>query len=473
MNRLSYDVVIAGGGFGGLVAAVSLANLGLDVAIVEPRAHTPEHALRGDLIHPRAVGALAALGLEEPLRGAGAAEIHGFAAYSTEGPPILLHYTGQPGIALEHRRIIDRLRATALSKPRIHLYEVRGVDVIRSEGRAVGLLCSDGMTLSSRLLVVADGRHSKLRTALGLSATSTVLSHSVGATVSAELLPHPSYGHVFAGTKGPILAYPLGDGFARVNVDVPMGSPRGRDALPEYLSTHFDAHMPRALLNAAVTAFGTQPLLGAANHAVITEACAVHGAVLLGDAGGASHPFTATGMTSAVNDAITLAAAVAQYGLCDRALVAYQRRRYRFVRVREAFAQGLYDIFRANDPATRALRNGLFRYWRSARGRRASMQLLAGEDSSARTFLTEYAHVVAATSGEAMAEARRDLALGPIVAAFRGLGFAGRTSVAITWERARMDVLGRSLDAIDRTGGSPRAVRAARINGTSDVGAAE
>lgn len=471
MNRRSYDVVIAGGGFGGLVAAVALADLGLTVAVVEPRAHTPEHALRGDLIHPRAVHALSALGLEAPLREAGAAEIRGFAAYPMDGTPILLHYTGQEGLALEHKRIIACLREKALSKPRIDLYEVRGVDVLRNDGTAVGLLCSDGTALSSRLLVVADGRYSKLRTALGLSASSTVLSHSVGATVDGRLLPHPSYGHVFAGTKGPILAYPLGDGFARINVDVPMGSPRGRDALPDYLSEHFAAHMPRALLEAAVNAFRTQPLLGAANHAVITEACAVHGAVLLGDAGGASHPFTATGMTSAVNDAITLAAAVAEYGLSDRALVAYQRRRYRFVRVREAFAQGLYDIFRASDPATRALRNGLFRYWRTARGRRASMQLLAGEETSARTFITEYAHVAAATSGEAMAEARRDLALSPIVAAVRGLGFAGRTSVAITWERARMDVLGRSLDAPDRT--SAASARAARINGTSDVGAAE
>jgi flavin-dependent dehydrogenase len=128
---------------------------------------------------------------------------------------------------------------------------------------------------------------------------------------------------------------------------------------------------------------------------VYTQACAVPGAVLIGDAGGCSHPLTATGMTAAMNDVQALAHEVRVNGFTNEALKAYQKRRYRFVRARELFTEALYEVFRAHDDGSESLKSGTFAYWRSSRrAREISMGILSGEDSRPRTFMAEYARVM-------------------------------------------------------------------------------
>src|SRR6202012_4378258 len=95
-------------------------------------------------------------------------------------------------------------------------------------------------------------------------------------------------------------------------------------------------------------------------------------------------------------DVTTLVECLRGFGLTDQALVHYQQQRYRFVRAREVFAHSLYDVLRGAGPGARAMRDGVFQYWRKQeRARRVSMQILSGDDSSPTTFLTEYARVVA------------------------------------------------------------------------------
>jgi flavin-dependent dehydrogenase len=139
----------------------------------------------------------------------------------------------------------------------------------------------------------------------------------------------------------------------------------------------------------------TDPFEGCATHAIYTQACAVPGAVLIGDAGGCSHPLTATGMTAAMNDIMVLADELTRHGLTEDALMSYQRRRYRFVRARELFTEALYEVFRAHDDGSEALKAGTFSYWRSSRrARDVSMGILSGESSHPRTFMTEYTRVM-------------------------------------------------------------------------------
>jgi hypothetical protein len=79
----------------------------------------------------------------------------------------------------------------------------------------------------------------------------------------------------------------------------------------------------------------------------------------------------------------------------DRALRRYELERYRFVRAREILADALYEVFRGAEPGTRAIREGIFRYWEGSQGARArSMALLSGADSRPTTFLKEYLTVV-------------------------------------------------------------------------------
>jgi 2-polyprenyl-6-methoxyphenol hydroxylase-like FAD-dependent oxidoreductase len=207
---------------------------------------------------------------------------------------------------------------------------------------------------------------------------------------------------VFVGAPGPILAYPYGRNRVRMVIDIPLNKTHGRASIASYVRENYATHVPGALSREMESALDRGDFASSANHAISTEACAVSGAALVGDAGGCSHPLTATGMTTALHDITTLVDCLTAHGLTDQALVTYQKQRYRFVRAREVFAHSLYDVLRGAGPGARAMRDGVFRYWRhQERARRVSMQILSGDDSSPATFLAEYARVVAISGWEA------------------------------------------------------------------------
>jgi hypothetical protein len=166
--------------------------------------------------------------------------------------------------------------------------------------------------------------------------------------------------------------------------------------------------------------------MASANHAIYTEFCVAPGAALVGDAAGCSHPLTATGMTIALHDAQTLAESIEKLGLGDDALLAYQKGRNGFVRARETFAHALYEVFRADEPGARVLRSAVFDYWQSDRSRRASMDILTGEESGMRAFVGEYLRVVGMATRSTLPRPRASLEpmAEMLLAAARSMSFA-------------------------------------------------
>jgi hypothetical protein len=55
-------------------------------------------------------------------------------------------------------------------------------------------------------------------------------------------------------------------------------------------------------------------------------------------------------------------------------------------------------VFRGRDPLSRRLREGVFRYWRTAEARTASTALLTGADPSLRGFVRELVRVAIAAA---------------------------------------------------------------------------
>jgi hypothetical protein len=133
-------------------------------------------------------------------------------------------------------------------------------------------------------------------------------------------------------------------------------------------------------------------------------------------------------MTVALTDTRLLAEALAGVELADRArvdaaLARYQSARYRYVRAREILADALYEVFRGVDDGTRAIRDGIFRYWRAAAGNRArSMALLSGHESRLPAFLREYLTVVGASTSSVLRGRVNDPSLGGRVRSLVGLG---------------------------------------------------
>lgn len=403
--RPSSDVVVVGGGFVGLATAAALAARGLQVTVLESHQGT-DPRFRGELIHPKGVRALDALGLKPVLEAAGAVPVQGFAVSPGPGAEAtLLPYpveAGQ-GLGIDHHAMVTALRRAVSALPNVTLRTGARVDgLIVESARVKGVVTANGEAHRATLVVGADGRQSKLRSLLGLEGELQLLSYTVAVAVEGDVLPHDGHGHVFLGAPGPVLAYPYGPGRVRMCIDVPWGAAKGKDALKAYVAREYAAAVPEPLRSAMLASLRDNPLEGCANHALSTLQIAAPGAVLVGEAGGCSHPLTATGMTSGMNDVLELCAAIAEAGgLTDEAMLDYQRRRAGFVRARHAFTDALYEVFRGEDAGSAALRDGVFRYWAGdERARLASIRILCGEDSGPLDFVREYTTVMASSAAE-------------------------------------------------------------------------
>ncbi len=314
---------------------------------------------------------------------------------------------------------------------------VRVAELAREGSRVVGVRTADGREIRAPLTIVADGRHSRLRSALGFPDETRLLSFTAALLVEGAELPRPRYGHVFLGTWGPILAYAIGGGQVRMCLDVPVDAGKGEAAVAAFLRTECAPSVPEPLRSAMLRALVEAPPEICANHAIKTRRCTAPGVALVGDSGGCSHPLTATGMTVALNDIHTLAAELARGGPLDGALERYQTARYEFVRAREILADGLYDVFRRGDDGARAVRGGLGRYWTSSpRGRAASLALLSGHESGLRAFVAEYLSVLGESAASVLGGAAAASAPGGRRAALTGLA------------RTAYDQLGRTASLV-------------------------
>ena len=389
---------MVGGGFVGMGAAAALSSRGAKVTVLETL-QGPVSQFRGELIHPRGVRALNSLGLLDPLLREGAVGVEGFAAKPAESTQaVLLPYPnhGGHGLGVDHGKMVMTLRREVARRPNVTFRsQARVEDVVRAGNRVSGVRLADGTVLEADLVVAADGRYSKLRRAIGLEPEVELVSYTVAVTCEGPVLPWGMRGHVFLGAPGPILAYPYGPNLTRMCIDVPPGMAKGRDSYVRLIREEYARDVPEPLRGAMLHSLAHHPFEACATHVVETEACAAPGIVLVGDAGGCTHPLTAGGMTTGMNDVLTLADCLAEGDHSDDALLEYQKQRYRFIRMRSMFTEALYEVFKGRDAGSKTLQAGVFRYWRrSARARRASMGILSGDESRPVVFMSEYARVL-------------------------------------------------------------------------------
>lgn len=405
----SWDVIITGGGFAGSTLAAALANGHRRVLLLEARSG-PDPRFRGELIHPPGVSVLERLGLLGPLEQVGGFHVTGFAVIPAGDPDaVVLPYAevegGRPtGFAIDHREMIAVLRREAGKRPGVEVRTGQRVaEILREGDRVVGVRTADGSEHRAALTVVAEGRHSKLRSVAGFREESRLLSWTAALLVHDTTLPEPGCGHVILGAPGPILAYPIGRGQVRMCIDVPSDLTKGRDAVVELLRSRYAPLVPEPLRTGMLASLDAEAPEMCANHAIYTSECVQPGLALLGDSAGCSHPLAASGMTIVLNDVRILAEELGGKATLDEALAAYQRRRYRFARGREVLSDALFEVFRAADAGNNALREGMYRYWRgSRRARAASVGVLSGHDERVVGFVAEYLRVFFGTAGHVL-----------------------------------------------------------------------
>ena len=391
------QVVVAGGGLAGACAAAALAQRGYHVLVVEPGVNYGRR-LAGELLHPPALADLRALGLAGAITDARGQSVDGFAVFlAGDGAAdvrCVLGYDpdGGRGATVEHGALVTALQERARSLPGVTVITGARVDGVTHLPDGVSVAIAIGGArheVRAELLVAADGRSSNVRKLAGIGADRTQLSSMAGYIVATDTLPCPDHGHIFASGTAPVLAYAVAPGRVRVMIDVDdagtVRDPQRLRALPEPF---------RAAVASAVAS--DRPVM-ASNLTVIPHALAIGRVALVGDAAGCCHPVSASGLASAAHDARVLVECVAASpDHLERALARYARRRQRSQNVRIALASALYRAFAEPSPEMVLLRRGLVEYWRhSARGRAASMALLATSEQRFSILAREYAHVAA------------------------------------------------------------------------------
>jgi 2-polyprenyl-6-methoxyphenol hydroxylase-like FAD-dependent oxidoreductase len=377
----SADVVVVGGGLSGCALAAAVSDGRRRILVLEARAGKNPR-FNGELIHPTGVDVLDERGFLRPLEQAGGAQVKGFCCVPQPGErETLLPYDEIPGsrpygFAIDHHELVEVMRQVATSKPGVELrFGERVTNVVRDQERVVGVETTSGV-VRAKLVIAGDGRHSKIRTLLGIEERATLLSFTAAALLENCELPAPGFGHIFLGAWGPILAYPISTRDARTCIDLPADMDRGKPAVIARIREDYLPKVPDGVRRSLLRALDSGEIELAANYKMYTDECTVPGAALVGDACGCSHPLTATGMTVALNDTRLLARALASVELedaarVDAALARYQVERYRYVRAREILADAMYEVFRGIDDGTRAICKGIFRYWNSSLGSRA------------------------------------------------------------------------------------------------------
>lgn len=371
------DVLVIGAGPTGCAAALAFAKKGAKVLLVEGN---PKAAMRfaGEWLHPPGVRALTHLGVNT--QGLNRARGSGFVLLAPDEDEIELPYARGFSLARVHHELVHGLRAEACDRNGVEYREY--LSFVGFDGE-VTLLRESNTGLERRVLagrvIGADGRSSKVRTALVGSDASEPTSYMMGVDFKHCRLPFEGLGHVVAGGPGPALLYRVDDETIRGCLDVPhaLGSSARKketvyraflDVIPRELREGFRIGMEGATPWAS-TRFRARSFFG-------------RGRVFLaGDSVGHIHPITGMGMTLGILDATSAAeaATVEHYATVREGHVV------------ELLTNALYHLLQKNDLSARRVRRGLFQMLRNQPSeRRRAMRILTTEDQRSSSFATAF-----------------------------------------------------------------------------------
>jgi flavin-dependent dehydrogenase len=324
------DVLIAGGGVAGSALAILLGRRSLTVELFE-RARFPREKPCGEGLMPAGVAVLQRLGLAETVGGAAFYGVrYHFGDHTAEGrfPEV----AGVPvaGRAQRRKHLDHVLFQAAATTPGVTAQTGALVEAPLRENRRVAGLIVNGEPRRARLVVAADGVHSRIRHQLGLDVPAR--RKRLGVRAHFRLAPGQTeapWVDVFVGRGHELYVAPLPKG--ELLVAALAESETWGDSAERAFHRWCNAE-PRLALRLegaeqVSSLMGSSPLAGGAQIGVAP------GVVLLGDAAGFLDPITGGGMTQALMSAELLAQyIVGRLGTQERWLWEFDRERQQMLR---------------------------------------------------------------------------------------------------------------------------------------------
>lgn len=378
----SRKIVIAGGGMVGLAQALAFAERGIASIVIEPQPYKAQLA-RGFDGRTSAI----ALGSARWLEGIGvwrhlkahACPIQDIRITDNEvgkgASSLFVHYDhreatdeGEPmGYIAENRYIRTALHQSAVAEPLIDIREGFSAEAMRAFKSHAVLELNDGSELETPLVVVAEGRASKLRTQAGIRIHETPYGQTAIVATIAHEKPHHFVAQERFYPAGPFAILPM---LPPHDVSVPLlhcssivWTEHGRFA------AKFAALPEEAFMGEVRRRFGdflgglalVKPVFAYPLSCMTANRITAERLALVGDSAHRMHPIAGQGLNLGLRDAMELAERLAgqhAYGLdlgSADVLAAYDKARQFDIHSMIGFTHHLNGLF-ANDDAV--LRTG-------------------------------------------------------------------------------------------------------------------
>lgn len=361
MEPKNLRVIVAGGGIGGLAAAVALGRRGHEVEVIE-RAPELRPVGAGLTVQINAMRALAKLGLAEKVAQAGqivrTAEIRNWDGESISQMNLtaLSEELGAPCVGI-HRAELHKILLDALATPpRLGVTVTSFVE----EKDQVVVKFSDGNSRTADLLIGADGLHSAVRAQLHQDGEPTYAGYTSwrgvcdnnGVTDPSTLIESWGDGSRFG-------LVPIGPGkmYWFAVADAPANERDGADVKKELLARFGSWHREvKAAIEATAaerifrTDISDRPVLKTWGRGRVT---------LLGDAAHPMTPNLGQGACMALEDAVVLDSALGEKSDPEAALRLYEDRRRERANTTVEMARKFGRMGQWSNSVARAVRNAV------------------------------------------------------------------------------------------------------------------
>jgi 2-polyprenyl-6-methoxyphenol hydroxylase-like FAD-dependent oxidoreductase len=329
MGVESLDILVIGGGIGGLTSAIALRRRGFDVTVIEKDRAWSVYGV-GIIQQGNVIRAMAELGLVDDYIAAGVGfdkvAVHtpdGTLVAEVPSPRLVAAYPANVGVGRRalHKVLGDRAIGAGA--------EVRlgiAAEAIVDEGDGVVVRCPDASEGRFDLVIGADGLNSQTRTTLFPEASTPEFT---GQAVWRYNLPRPAGMDALHVYNGPIGAglVPISETLMYLYLTTPEpGNPR----YPHHgIAAAMRSKVPAALADLAAQITDDDAVVYRPLETLLVEGPWHKGrVVLLGDAVHASTPHLGQGGGMAIEDSLVLAEELARGADIESALAAYRERRF-------------------------------------------------------------------------------------------------------------------------------------------------
>jgi salicylate hydroxylase len=365
------DVLIVGGGIGGLATALSTARAGRDVLLVEQAREFNEIGA-GLQLGPNAMRAFDRLGVYEAVARSAVFPSRALVRDAVDGSTLtvldfgarFVSRYGYPYVVAHRRDVLDALLRACREQPRIRLENRRTVVAVSESGQGAEVVFADGETRRANVLVGADGIWSRVRRLLDVSEPAFSGHIAYRGTIAVEDVPALVSSDEVLLWIGPgmhLMQYPVRSGTLYNQVAV-YERPPGREE-PTGDLAELDATFSRACdaVQRSVSLIDTSRHWPVYDRPPIPT-WSTGRSVLIGDAAHAMLQYLGQGACQALEDALELGPALARHPADPQlAFETYERTRLPVASRCQTVARPWGALWHTSDPTLVALRNRVFR----------------------------------------------------------------------------------------------------------------